>query len=206
MGMFDSLYIELDGREQEIQTKRFDCILNNYRLGDWIAGSLPGVRVYFDRLWLDGTGKRVYRAEAGCERKVTVFVVLVQGVFVEYQIHEGELAADVIEPVLRELRERWSDSARLQGFLVETLRTRQQRIASLEQRLSRVQSIIASARRLKAGESLDGLFGLLHEEDRKLAAGEEPLDVIAWALSDEGARGWFGGNGTDPDPLEEYRL
>ena len=100
-------------------------------------------------------------------------------------------------------RARWSG---LQGFLVETLRTRQQRIASLEQQLGRVQSIIASARRLKGGESLDGIFGLLHEEDRRLAAGEEPLDVIAWALSDEGARGWFGGNGTDPDPLEEYRL
>jgi len=28
MGMFDSLYIELDGREQEIQTKRFDCGVN----------------------------------------------------------------------------------------------------------------------------------------------------------------------------------
>lgn len=206
MGMFDSLYIELDGREQEIQTKRFDCILNNYRLGDWIDGSLPGVRVYFDRLWLDGNGKRVYRAEAGCERKVTVYVVLVQGVFVDYQIHEGELAAEAIEPVLRELRERWSDSARLQGFLVETLRTRQQRIAALEHRLGRVQSIIASARRLKAGETLDGLFGLLHEENRKLAAGEEPLDVIAWALSDEAPIRGFFGNGTDPDPLEEYRL
>ena len=206
MGMFDSLYIELDGREQEIQTKRFDCVLSHYRLGDWIAGSLPGVRVYFDRLWLDGTGRQVYRAEAGCVRKATVFVVLVQGVFADYQIHEGELAAGAIEPVLRELRERWSDSARLQGFLVETLRSRQQRIASLEHRLGRVQSILASARRLKAGESLDGIFGLLHEEDRKLAAGEDPLDVIAWALSDEGVRGWFGGNATHMDPLEEYRL
>ena len=29
MGMFDSLYIELDGREQEIQTKRFDCMLGS---------------------------------------------------------------------------------------------------------------------------------------------------------------------------------
>jgi len=34
MGMFDSLYIELDGREQAIQTKRFDCVLGEYRLGD----------------------------------------------------------------------------------------------------------------------------------------------------------------------------
>ena len=205
MGMFDSLYIELDGREQEIQTKRFDCILNNYRLGDWIDGSLPGVRVYFDRLWLDGTGKQVYQ-EADGLRKTTVFVVLAHGVFVDYQIHEGELAAEAIEPALRELRERWNDSARLQGFLVETLRTRQQRIASLEQRLGRVQSIIASARRLKGGETLGGLFGLWHEEDKKLAAGEEPLDVIAWALSDEAPNCEFFGNGTNPDPLEEYRL
>ena len=206
MGMFDSLHIELDGREQEIQSKRFDCGLNNYRLGDWIAGSLPGVRVYFDRLWLDASGKQVYRADDDCVRKTTVFVVLAQGVFVDYQIHEGELAAEAIEPTLRELRERWSDSARLQGFLVETLRTRQQRVASLERQISRVQSIIEDTRRLKAGESLDGLFGLLREEEKKLAAGEDPLDVIAWVLSDEGVRGWFGGNDTDRDPLEEYRF
>ena len=133
-------------------------------------------------------------------------LIRIQGVFVDYQIHEGELAADAIEPVLRELRERWGDSARLQGFLVDTLRTRQQRIASLEQRLGRVRSIIASTRRLKGGETLDGLFGLLHEEDRKLAAGEEPLDVIAWALSDEATNRGFFGNGTNLDPLEEYRL
>jgi len=205
MGMFDSLYIELDGREQEIQTKRFDCILKNYRLGDWIDGSLPGVRVYFDSLWLDGTGNQVYQ-EADGLRKTTVFVVLVQGVFVDYQIHEGELANDAIERVLRELRERWGDSARLQGFLVDTLRTRQQRIASLERRLGRVRSIIASARRLKGGETLGGILGLWHEEDKKLAAGEEPLDVIAWALSDEAPNCGFFGNGTNPDPLEEYRL
>jgi hypothetical protein len=206
MGMFDSFYIELDGREQEIQSKRFDCVLEHYRLGDWVSGSLPGVRVYFDSLWLDATGKQVYRAEDNCVRKTTVFIVLAQGVFVEYQIHESELANDAIEPVLRELRERWSDSARLQGFLLETLRTRQQRIASLERRISRVNSIIANARRLQAGESLGGRIGLLYEEDKKLAAGDDPLDVIAWTLSGEGSRGWFGGDGTKPDPLEEYRF
>ena len=175
MGMFDSFYIELDGREQEIQSKRFDCCLDHYRLGDWVSGSLPGVRVYFDSLWLDATGRQVYRADADGVRKTTVFIVLAHGVFVEYQIHEGELANESIEPVLRELRERWSDSARFQGFLVETLRIRQQRIASLEHRLGRVKSIIANARRLQAGESLGGRIGLFHEEDKKLAAGEEPL-------------------------------
>jgi hypothetical protein len=206
MGMFDSFYIDLDGHEQELQTKRFDCVLGHYRLGDWVSGSLPGVRVYFDRLWLDGAGRRVYGADTDGVRKTTVFVVLAQGVFVDYQVHEGELPAEAIEPVLRELWERWSDSARLMGFLVETLRTQQQRIASLEQRLGRVQSIIANASRLKAGETLGGKLGLLREEDRKLAAGEEPLEVIAWALSDEASGVGFCGKGTSPDPLDEYRL
>ncbi len=135
-----------------------------------------------------------------------MFVVLVQGVFVEYQVHESELAADAINLLLCELRERWSDSARFQGFLVETLRTQQQRIASLENRLGRVQSIIANSRRLKAGEKLDGTLGFLREEDRKLAAGEEPLEVVAWALGDEASSDGLWRNCANPDPLEEYLL
>ena len=206
MGMFDTLHIELDGRDLKIQTKRFECSLGDYRLGDWIFGSLPGVRVYFDQIQLDAAGQRVYGADAECARQMTVFIVLTQGVFVDYLVKEGELAAEAIETVLRELRERWSDSARLQAFLVETLRTQQQRMAVLERRLGRVQSIIATARRLKAGEALDGRFGLIHEEDRKLAAGDDPLEVIAWVLSDAAPGAPFYGEGTTPDPLEEYRL
>ena len=206
MGMFDSLYIELDGRKQQLQTKRFDCVLGDYHLGDWVSGGLPGVRVYFYPLRLDSAGKQVYSAEADCARKATVFVVLVQGVFVDYQVHEGDLATEAIEPVLRELRERWSDSARVQGFLVETLRTQQQRIAALERRLNRVRSIIADARRLQAGESLGDKLGLIQEEKKKLAAGEEPLEVIAWALSDDTPDGWLWVDGANPDPLDEHRL
>ena len=124
-----------------------------------------------------------------------------------YHIHEGEMETEAIEPVLLELRERWNDSARLLGFLVETLRTQQQRIASLKHHLGRVQSIIASTRRLQAGETLGGILGLLYEEDKKLAAGEDPLEIIAWVLIDEARSGWFGGgDGTQMDPLDEYRL
>lgn len=206
MGLFDSLYIELDGREQPIQTKRFDCVLEDYRLGDWVSGGLPGVRVYFYPLRLDSAGKQVYRADADCARKTTVFIVLVQSIFVDYQVHEGELAAEAIKPILRELRERWSDSVRVQGFLIETLRTQQQRMAALERRLGRVRSIIAHTRRLQAGESLGDKLGLIHEEEKKLAAGEEPLEVIAWALSDDTPEGWLGGDGSSPDPWDEYRL
>jgi len=206
MGMFDSLYIELDGRELELQTKLFDKSLSVYRVGDWVAGASSGIRVYFDHLWLDDAGRQVYSAERGGIHQKTVFVVLVQGVFVDYQIHEGKLAAQIIEPILRQLQERWSDSARVRDFLVETLRTQQQQFSALDGRLCRIRSIIATARRLKAGEALDNKFDLLYEENIKLAAGEDPFEVIAWALEDDVEKGGSWGDKNPADPLAEHRL
>jgi nucleoside-triphosphatase THEP1 len=71
------------------------------------------------------------------------------------------LPPEKIELQLRELQDRWSDSARLQGFLVEAVRTKQKRIGYLERRLARVRSVVASAHRLQAGERLDGIFDKL---------------------------------------------
>ncbi len=206
MGMFDSLYIKLDGRNLEIQTKRFDCILGEYHSGDWIGGVPSGIRVYFDVLKLDANGALVYGTQAEYARTLTLFVVFAEGIFVEYQLRDGELAPEAIERTLLELRERWSDSARLLGFLVEALRERQRRIKAFGHRLARVSSVVESTRRLRAGEALGGCFGLIHEEDRKLADGEDPLEVVAWVLEDE-TSGWgLWGEGISPDPLDEYRL
>ena len=99
MGMFDSLSIELDGREIAIQTKRFDCALEHYRVGDWIGGAPPGVRVYFDVLRLDAEGRQDYRTDAEPARTLTLFFVLAYGVFVEYQVRDGALAAAAIAAV-----------------------------------------------------------------------------------------------------------
>lgn len=206
MGMFDSLDIELDGRAPAIQTKRFDCTLGHYRRGDWVGGVPPGVRVYFDVLYLDAKAVPVYGPDAEPARTLTLFFVLAHGVFVEYRVCDGELAADAIERTLTELRERWSDSSRLLGFLAEALRTKQRQTALLRGRLARVATVVDSARRLRAGETLDPGLALIHDEDRKLADGEDPLEVVAWVLGDE-ATGWaFWGDGTSPDPLDEYRL
>ena len=206
MGMFDSLNIEIDGYELQLQTKRFDSGLASYRLGDWVAGCMPGVRVYFYPLWLNDEGKQVYAAEQGGTRQKTVFVAFFQGVFVDYQTHEGAIAAEAIETILHQLRERWSDSARVRDFLVETLRTQQQHLDALENRLNRIRSIIHDTRRLNAGETLDVKFDVLREECKKLAAGEDPFEVIAWALEDdvENNRSWEGG--MRPNLLDEHRL
>lgn len=206
MGMFDSLMIEVEGRELEIQTKRFDRVLASYRPGDWIGGAMPGVRVYFDRLDLDDEGKLVYRADDSPTRTLTLFIVLVQGVFVEYHLRDGALDPAAIQVILMDLRERWRDSARVQEFLVGALRAKQTRIAALEHRLARIQSVMATIQRMQAGEAIGGKLGLLHEEERKLAAGEDPLAVIAWVLSDEHGHPWLWQGETTPDPLDEYRL
>jgi hypothetical protein len=206
MGMFDSLYIELDGQELEIQTKRFDCALDRYRLGDWIGGAPPGIRVYFDVLHLDAKGAPVYGPAAERRRMLTLFFVLAHGVFVEYQIQDGEIAAEAIERLLKELRERWSDSVRLVGFVVEALRAKQQEGARLRTQLARVSSVIQSARRLRAGETLGRALGSIREEQRRLADGDDPLEVVAWVLDHE-TPGWGAtGEGPRADPLDEYRL
>ena len=206
MGMFDSFYVEVDGRELELQSKRFECGLSVYRLGDFVAGCLPGVRVFFETLFLDGNRKPMYGAERETGLQKTVLIALAEGVFVDHQVLEGELGTDEILAALRQLQTRWSDSARVRAFMSDALRQRQQRIAVLEQRLGRVQSIIATTRRLRAGETLDHRFDLIWEENKKLAAGEDPLEVVAWALEQKDGRGWFCSEGALADPLEEFRL
>jgi hypothetical protein len=207
MGMFDSLYIMLDGRETEVQTKRFDCALASYRLGDCVDGATPGVRVYFDELDLDAGGNLVYGRSDEAARSLTLFVVLAHGVFVEYSVSEGRLGPPAIQERIAQLRERWSDSARLVDFLVGVVRDRQQVIERLKGRINRATATITSARKLRAGEELKGLLGLVHEEDRLLTRGDDPLDVVEWALGSDGlAWGWRSGAGASADPLADYRL
>jgi hypothetical protein len=197
----------LDGRETEVQTKRFDCAFATYRLGDCIDGAAPGVRVYFDERDLDASGNRVYGRSDEATRSLTLFVVLAHGVFVEYSVSEGRLEPPAIQERIAQLRERWSDSARLVDFLVGIVRDKQQVIAQLKGCINRATATIASARSLRAGEELKGLFGRVHEEDQRLTRGDDPLDVVEWALgSDELPWGWRSGAGASADPLADYRL
>lgn len=206
MGMFDSLRIVVDGKDTEIQTKRFDCCLATYWLGDCVDGAAPGVRVYFDELAFNADGKLIYGRSDQATKAFTLFVVLAHGIFVEYRIDDSHLDQPTIQAGIRQLRERWGDSARLIDFLVGVVREKQQTIERLDGRIARAAATIASARRLAAGEELKGLLGLVREEDRRLSSGDDPLDVLEWALgSDEPTWGFGSGTGT-ADPLADYRL
>jgi len=206
MSMFDSFYAEVDGHQVVLQSKRFSCGLGHYHRGDFVDGAMPGVQVFFVPIGLDEHGKRFYGEGPAGSRQKTVFIVLVEGIFVEDQAHDGDLDNAAILTITQQLKERWSDSARSLTFMSEALRQRQQRLALLEGRVAQVKSIIATARRLREGETLDRRFDLIWEENQKLNAGEDPLEVIAWALEEQGGRGWPISEYTLADPLAELRL
>jgi len=204
--MFDSFNIELDGRELEIQTKRFDCILETYRPGDWVTGAPSGIVVYFDILHLDTDGKLVYSADDARARTLTLFVVIAHGVFVTYELCDGESTPEAIVQSVRQLREDWRDSALLQNVLVDALQTKQEQIRLLQARINHATAVIDSARRLRNGDPLNGAFDRFREETQRLINGEEPLEVVAWVLANEEADSGLCRDKARPDLLAEYRL
>jgi hypothetical protein len=206
MGMFDSLILEFEGQKLEVQSKRFASMMGEYRVGDWVEGAPPGIRVYFDRRDLDESGRTVYAPDAVVARSLTIFIVLAQGVFAAYRVVDSALPPETIKDELRSLRERWQDTARVQDLLVESVRAKQERIAYLDAQLQRVRSVLTHAARLKAEGSIDDRFPFIHEEVRRLAAGEDPLAVIDWLLDDETGQPGFWRCGPISDALDEFRL
>lgn len=46
--MFDAFIVEIEDKTIELQTKRFECVLYHYRVGDVVDGAPRGVQVYLD--------------------------------------------------------------------------------------------------------------------------------------------------------------
>jgi len=119
---------------------------------------------------------------------------------------DDELTPDLIAQRIRNLKDEWRDSARQQSVLVEALQTKQKQIRLLQARLSRAASVIDSARRLRAGESLNGIFDRFHEETQRLTKGEDPLEVVAWVLANQEANSDILRDDAPSDRLAKYRL
>lgn len=205
--MFDSLMVKINNREIELQTKRFENILEHYRPGDAVCGAPGGIGIYFDTAGLDADGKHVYQDDKIVTRH-TVFVVLVHGIFTEYEIQEGAWERAAIERRVCELKELWSDTARITLRWIEFLRNAQDEKARLHGCINHSLGVINHARRLHEGEDMSGKFRALFksEEDKRLEAGEDVLDVLESVLKKpEDGRLWRCSQ-QERDPLEDYRL
>jgi hypothetical protein len=89
MGMFDTFHIQDQGRRLTIQSKAFACILNDYRLGDFVeyetAVAPRGVLIYIEdhkQNWSD----------SACPTEWIV-LLLVNGCFLDAFVAGNELAA-----------------------------------------------------------------------------------------------------------------
>lgn len=205
MGMFDSFIVEIEGREVELQTKRFDCFLQVCRIGSLMAGAPTGIRVYFDGIRIDDRGNPVYRDEEPGET-YTVFVVLAYTVFVAYKAVKGALTDEVIEFQIAELETTWRDTFHLIDFLIRTVAEKQQQVADLQRRVDRALHLIDGARKTRAGETISH-FLIKDKGLERIENGDDPMDVIQSALQ-TGEPGWFEPD-LDPgrkDPFADHRL
>ena len=207
MGMFDSLMVKINEREVELQTKRFENMLGRYHPGDAVCGAPGGIGIYFDVVELDANGKHAYQDEEIATHH-TVFVVLVHGIFTEYEVMDGAWEREAIERRVCELKDLWGDTARVTLRWIEFLRNAQDEKARLHGCINRSLSVIDHARRLRAGEDMSGKFSALfkREEEKRLDAGEEVLDVLESVLKKpEASRFWWCSQ-QERDALEDYRL
>lgn len=202
MGMFDTFLVPVQGHLVEVQTKRFDCVLGEYRYGDVVAGAPGGIRVYFDQVRLDEDYQPIYGQPGG--KPWTLFVVLVEGVYTDSHAEPGDENIDVAAHI-EALKRHWSDSHRVLTRWVEFLQSRQVECRRLHTTLNDALALIESARRLRAGEDLSRRFVPLLTEVQRLQQGEDVLDVLESVLKAQPANGLDTG-GARPDLLEEHRL
>lgn len=205
MGMFDSLLVPLGDREVEVQTKRFDCVLTTYRVGDLVSGAAPGLRVYFDQRRIDANGRPVFRDSESPTEDWTLFLVLANGVLVDTDAVAGTLGEEAILQRIRTLNEIWQDSARLIERLSTFIAEKQKRIDRMNSSINAVRHVIEDARSLRQGDDLSGLFGLIHESSRRLKQGDDPLDVIESVLGED-HRFFYSDPEVPTDRLADYRL
>jgi hypothetical protein len=205
MGMFDSFLIDCDQRKVELQTKRFECVLGCYRLGDVVGGAPAGVLVVFDVVRLGASGRRLYGDEPAAG-VYTAFLVLVHTVFTDYDVVTGELQAAAIAARVRELKAGWSDTARVLSRWTEFLSQRQQENARLKKRVRTALAAIEYARRPRPAEGEPASHRwLLRPEEKRIDQGEDPFVVLCSILEEE-PDGTPAQGAPQPDPLDEFRL
>ena len=205
MGMFDAFHLRLGDHEVEIQTKRFDCILERYSVGDPVSGAPAGLHIYFDRVRLDENGRPVYRADAEHAEDWTLFLVLAHGILVDAEADPRKLTDTEIKARIDALTRTFSDSARVIECLARAIRHKHEAIARLEAVVGAVRHVLSDTRRLRAGETLSSPFELIHESSKRLARGDDPIDVIEGVLNED-HRFLRADPNAVPDTLEPYRL
>ncbi len=209
MGMFDSLLIKINDKSIELQTKHFDCVLNNYSLGDVVSGASAGLSIFFDKVYLDAEGKMIYVDSDEVLERYTVFVILVNGVFTEFVVENNDWQYEAIEGRIDELRKVWSDTALVMSRWLDSIINKQLKIQSLNSKIQGVKSVIHLARKLENGEEISKWESIPHSETiKQLEQGDPAVDVIEAMLDWEtrGVSGFLSDHLVVDYSLKNYQL
>ncbi len=178
--MFDSFFIHHEGVEREIQTKKFDNILDCYRVGDVVFGAEPGIQIVHDYFYLDSEGKMIWQDEQKV-REIQVFLIIRFSVFMHYCWVEGAMIPEAIEKKVSTLQlEALGDSAKFELICIESLK---QKTARIKQQSRAIQSIAGAVSATKmTDEELKKAF-FVSDADKRAQAGEL-VEVIEKIVSD----------------------
>lgn len=189
MGMFDSFIIQQEGIEREIQTKKFNNVMERYRVGDVVFGAEPGIQIVHDYFYLDSKGKMTWQDKQK-DREIQVFLIIRFSVFMHYCWVEGAMTAEAIEKKVSTLQlETLGDSAKFELICIESLK---QKTARIKQQSRAIQSIAGVVNATKmTDEELKKAF-YLSEDDKRAQAGEV-IEVIEEIVSDfkDDETSWF---------------
>jgi len=108
MGMFDSFIADYKGTTHEIQTKRFENVLDVWKVGDVINQPSFGVQVLYELAEeVDGRLEYAFPEDAN----VIIYLVIANGVYVENITAPYSNDTDVAETI-NELENKWQDTNR----------------------------------------------------------------------------------------------
>ncbi len=147
--MFDNIVIEFQDKEYELQTKRFECVLDNYHVGDVVEGAYLGSHTYIDELLLNEDKQIVY-SEVDCMEKFHVLISLSETVFCEYEVIDWNDDESSLMVLIKEKQQKWKESRLLVSVMLDSLKRYAHKECTVLSKLQNIKYLIDYA---KEGES-----------------------------------------------------
>jgi len=122
MGMFDTFNTNYNNSTHEVQTKRFENVLDVWEVGDVINQPSFGVQVLYE-LAEDVDGRLEYAFEE--DANVIIYIVIANGVYVENIADHFTSSTDIAEKI-SDLENKWQDTNRQITSFTTHLSTKQQ--------------------------------------------------------------------------------
>jgi hypothetical protein len=181
MGMFDSFFIEYKGSELQVQTKRFGCTLDQWRIGDVVEGAPVGIHTYYETVWADVDGNIKYTQDI---TSIEIYITLSSFVFVNAFVLVKDHASPKPEVlrIIRNLNKDWADTNKFVNFAVQQLYNKQQKLQKLnsiiDSTLGDIKYWTEDRNKSIHTKALKSLYELHHKDFIELTTDKEFINTL----------------------------